>query len=158
MLQQSGTYIKSSLDILRKHGCPPDKVLPLDSPGSMLPDNDFNKIAARYKIKAYRAVSPNGTGFDYEGYRWWLANRGPIVTRLDVDHAFMMARHNTGVLKEYGTRHRYGGHAILIIGYSQDENFLVMNSWGTRWGNAGVLWVSRKYAKAAFTESYGLET
>lgn len=158
MLQQSGTYIKSSLDILRKHGCPPDKILPFDSPGSMLSDSEFNKTADRYKIKAYRATSPYGEGFGYEGFKWWLSNRGPIVARLNVDHQFMTARRNSPILETYKKAHPYGGHAVLIVGYDKNDNFLVMNSWGYQWGNdKGCQWVSRDYARAAFTESYGIE-
>ena len=35
-----------------------------------------------------------------------------------------------------------GGHALLICGYADSINaFLVLNSWGTKWGNQGYIWI-----------------
>ena len=156
MLNTAGTYIKTALDVARKHGCPTDREVPMDSEGSMTPESVFNKLCENYKIKSYYAVSPWGKGYNMEGYKWWLANKGPIVTRFLVDEQFMLANRRTGVLQASNNQHPYGGHAVAVIGYDKDGNFLVKNSWGTGWGNGGYVWVSKDYAKQNFTESYGI--
>ncbi len=44
-----------------------------------------------------------------------------------------------------------GGHAVLAVGYGQDEygarHVLIRNSWGERWGVAGHAWLSEGYLK-----------
>lgn len=37
-----------------------------------------------------------------------------------------------------------GGHAVLIVGYDQN-NFLIRNSWGDRWGLHGYSWMPYGY-------------
>ena len=49
-----------------------------------------------------------------------------------------------------------GGHAVAIVGYTP-TTFIIRNSWGTtEWGDKGYAYASNAYAKAAFTESYGI--
>ena len=44
---------------------------------------------------------------------------------------------------------------IALVGYTPDR-FIVRNSWGPDWGDKGFVYASLAYAKAAFTESYGV--
>ena len=154
-LDAGGTYIKTCLDVARKYGSVTNRVLPMNGLGVSMPEGQFNALAAQRKIKSYHACSPYGEGFNMQGFKYWLANHGPIVARLEVDKAFMFANRRTGVIDHYGGG-MYGGHAVVIAGYDEAGNFLVKNSWGRRWGNRGFIWVSEKYAKAAFNESYGV--
>lgn len=155
MLQASGTYIKTSVDILRKHGCPTDRDLPMNSPGSMLPPKQFLKRCEKFQIKEYRAVTPYETGFHLEGMRTWISKHGPVVTRLDVDRDFMKANRKTKMLELGSEGHAYGGHAVVVVGY-KPEGLLLLNSWGKKWGNNGLIWVSNDWAKFKLTESYGI--
>lgn len=41
------------------------------------------------------------------------------------------------------TGQNIGGHAYLLVGFSQDRNaFRIMNSWGRGWGQTGRAWIS----------------
>jgi C1A family cysteine protease len=153
-LNGAGTYLDSALNVLRKRGTVLESVLPMDSQGTLMNEQEFYVLASQFKIKSSFAVSPWGEGHGFEGYKYWLANHGPIQAAIQVDRGFMFANRNTGVLKNYGGG-LYGGHAICIAGYRPGE-FLVKNSWGTKWGDRGFLWVSEDYAKQAFYESYGI--
>ncbi|MBK6943879.1 MAG: hypothetical protein IPH21_04210 [Flavobacteriales bacterium] len=85
------------------------------------------------------------------------ANKGPILTRLNCDNAFMDAKETRGKLARYRASDNLGGHAVSIVGYTPDH-FIVRNSWGTTlWGDKGFAYASKSYAEAAFTESYGVE-
>lgn len=65
---------------------------------------------------------------------------GPLVTTFDVYNDFFSYR---GGIYEYATGSLAGGHAVLLVGYVDDANvngggyFVVKNSWGTGWGEAG---------------------
>lgn len=49
-----------------------------------------------------------------------------------------------------------GGHAVLAVGYGHDQNrlyVLVRNSWGSKWGLNGYVWVSEAYLEAQLCET-----
>jgi hypothetical protein len=54
----------------------------------------------------------------------------------------------------------FGGHAQCVVGYDDKKYggaFLIMNSWGPRWGNRGFAWVRYPDFKYFVREAYGLE-
>ena len=158
MLEWGGTYIKTALDVLRKHGTVPDRVYPMHRESRVtMQEGPFNALASKLKIKAYFAVRPEGKeGPAFGTYQEWLAQQGPIVTRLTTDSSFRNARRRTAHLRHYDKGSAHGGHAVVVCGYDGDGNYLVKNSWGSRWGDRGYVWVSPEYAREAFTESYGI--
>ena len=68
---------------------------------------------------------------------------GPLVTTMDVYADFFSY---AGGVYSYTTGAYQGGHAVLIVGYSDAENcFIVKNSWGKDWGESG-------YFKIAYSQ------
>lgn len=45
------------------------------------------------------------------------------------------------------------GHAVLIVGYEEDQTLIFRNSWGSRWGDQGY-----GYLPYAYLERFGAET
>src|SRR6185369_4893812 len=77
-----------------------------------------------------------------------LAAGNPIVIGFAVYESFesdQVAR--TGVVPMPKKREQMlGGHAVLIVGYtSSTRRFLVRNSWGTEWGQAGYFTIPFGY-------------
>jgi hypothetical protein len=151
-IEAEGTSLKSALDIARKFGAVRDAVLPFRS-GRLYPGqaNTFYAVASQLKILAYFNLGSNQTS-----WRIWLATRGPILTRLNVDDTWYASTDNAGNLDEYLPDTGRGGHAVAIVGY-RPGRFIVRNSWGTRWGDGGFAYASLGYAQEAFTEAYGVE-
>ena len=151
-IENEGTSLKAALDIARKFGAVHDSVLPFG--GDTLFPGDaktFYAIAAQLKILAYVNLGTNLTS-----WRTWLATKGPILTRLDVDDTWQGASAaNKGNLDEYKPDTRQGGHAVALVGYKAGR-FIVRNSWGTGWGDKGYAYPSLAYAQEAFTEAYGV--
>jgi len=151
-IEKAGTTLKAALDIARKFGVVREPVLPFKS-GQLYPDDPetFYAIAARLRIASYFSV-----GMDPADWRDWIANHGPILTRLDVDATWDDAKAADGNLDEYLPGTARGGHAVAIVGYTPDR-FIVRNSWGTAtWGDKGFGYASTAYAQDAFTEAYGV--
>jgi hypothetical protein len=150
-IETEGTSLKSALDVARKFGAVRDSVLPFGS-GALYPGDSktFYATAAQLKISAYFNVGTNLTN-----WRTWLATKGPILTRLDVDRTWDDATDNGGNMDAYQPNTTRGGHAVAIVGYKKDR-FIVRNSWGTGWGDKGFAYASPGYAQEAYTEAYGV--
>ncbi|HVG17529.1 MAG TPA: C1 family peptidase [Blastocatellia bacterium] len=150
-IEEDGTSLKAALDIARKYGTVLDKVLPFKT-GQLYPNpaNTFYTLASQLKITSYFNLGNN-----LGNWRTWLATKGPILTRLDVDATWDGATQNGGVLDLYQPQTTRGGHAVALVGYNA-TSFIVRNSWGEGWGDKGYAYASWSYAQAAFTEAYGV--
>jgi C1A family cysteine protease len=150
-IESEGTSLKSALDVARKFGAVRDALLPFAS-GALYPGDTktFYATAAELKILSYFNVGQN-----LSNWKTWLATKGPILTRLDVDRTWDDATDNAGNMDEYQPDTTRGGHAVAIVGYKRDR-FIVRNSWGTGWGDKGFGYASLAYAQHAFTEAYGI--
>lgn len=87
-------------------------------------------------------------------WRYWIANQGPILTRLGVDRTWDRATQTNGSLDTDLPDTVGGGHAVSLVGYTKNY-FIVRNSWGSGWGDKGLAYALNSYAKDAFTEAYG---
>jgi hypothetical protein len=110
----------------------------------------FYALSTQLKIAAYFNL-----GTDPADWRSWLAQNGPILTRLDVDSTWDKATENKGKLTTYKPATARGGHAVAMVGYTS-TGFIIRNSWGTGWGDKGFAYASNAYAKKAFTEAFGV--
>ena len=149
-IEAEGTSLKAALDIARKFGVVRDSVLPFKT-GALFPGEakTFYAVAAQLKVSAYVNLGTNLTA-----WRTWLATKGPILTRLDVDDPWQNVG-SDGNLDDYDPGSQQGGHAVAIVGYKPGR-FIVRNSWGTGWGDKGYAYPSLAYAQEAFTEAYGV--
>jgi C1A family cysteine protease len=154
-IEIAGTSLKSALDVSRKYGAVREQVLPFAS-GKLFTGEEeaFYARAAQFKISSYFNLSLRRPA-DMEEWRRWIATKGPILTRLNVDRTWHDADSNAGNLDAYTPETAGGGHAIALVGYTPDR-FIVRNSWGTSWGDRGFGYASLAYAQDAFTEAYGV--
>ena len=150
-IESDGTSLKAALDIARKLGIVLDLVLPFGS-GKLYggSESTFYALAAQRRIASYFNLGTN-----LVDWRRWIANNGPILTRLEVDKTWDRATATQGKLDTYHPESTRGGHAVALVGYTA-EGFIVRNSWGVGWGDRGFAYASDAYASAAFTESYGV--
>jgi hypothetical protein len=149
-IEVDGTSLKAALDVARKFGVVTSDVLPF---GGLLYQDEpevFYALAARLKIASYINV-----GRTPQRWREWIATRGPVLTRLEVDDEWDRAGAGDGRLDVYRPPPEPAGHAVALVGYTRDR-FIVRNSWGRSWGDGGFAYASLAYAQAAFTEAYGV--
>ena len=111
------------MEISRTYGTVLESVLPFDT-GKLFSgeDGDFYAIAAQLKITSYFNL-----GTDLEHWRNWMALKGPVLMRLDVDSTWDNAKQRKGKLDQYKPETRRGGYAVALVGYTPDA-FIVRNS------------------------------
>lgn len=154
MIEGVGTSLKAAMDICRKYGVVPDKLLPFHVNTKMYAgdENKFFAQAAQRKASSYYNL-----GLDLPKWRSWLASHGPLLVGLDVDDTWMNATPGKSNLDKYDASSASGGHAVCVVGYTKDKRFIIRNSWGKQWGDKGFVYASEAYIKAGFfNESYGV--
>jgi C1A family cysteine protease len=152
-IEAAGTSLKAALDVARKYGGVREQVLPFSGRLFSGEERAFYARAAQFKISSYFNLTLRRSS-DIDEWRRWIATKGPILTRLNVDRTWDDAGDNAGNLDTYRRETARGGHAVALVGYTPDR-FIVRNSWGTGWGDGGFAYASLAYAQDAFTEAYG---
>jgi hypothetical protein len=148
-LDSCGTQTKVALRVAQRYGCVLDSILPMKGQRCTLGQGSFYAMAARLRITGYHNL-----GRDLNDWRLWLAQSGPILTRLNVDAHWNHVAAD-GKLDAYDATQVSGGHAVCLVGYTP-EHFIVRNSWGESWGDHGFAYASNSYVQQAFTEAYGV--
>jgi hypothetical protein len=153
-IEAAGTSLKAALDVARKHGVALMNDLPFHISTKMYTgsENAFYAGCSTRKIAAYFNLGKN-----LANWKTWLATQGPILAALNVDASWDNATATGGRVDTFQPSTVRGGHAICIVGYRTDGRFIVRNSWGTSWGDAGFGYLKPSYVTAAFfNESYGV--
>lgn len=75
-----------------------------------------------------------------------IAAGNPVVAGWQVDESFMSPRGARDVVSMDGPK--VGGHAMTVVGYDGDW-FEVVNSWGSRWRDAGTCRFSSRLMEKA---------
>lgn len=156
-IEKSGTRILSALEVVYRNGIVLEKMLPFHGGLYEGRVDDFYDEAAKFKLVRRIDLKTKKYQINDRMRTYLLSGRGPVVTRLVVDEQFKDANPNTAHFTEYGTPIKNGGHAIALVGYTSDKEYIIRNSWGTKWGDKGFAYASEEYAQAAFTEAYGAE-
>jgi Papain family cysteine protease/Domain of unknown function (DUF4384) len=158
-----GTYIDSGLRLLKNLGSIKNKDLGYEC--SPFIDNlNFSK-ASKFKIKEYKRLTENSINPDrkkmIETIKKSLSEKRPVIVSFDVYSSFQnLDFQKSTVFKELwdGKRDKLlGKHALTVIGYSDEKHggaFEVLNSWGTKWGAEGFLWIKYEDFAVIATEAY----
>lgn len=142
--QDDGAQIRDGIKSLNKLGvCAESDWAYNTAAVTKKPNKKAYSDALQNVITAYQAVNQN----DYD-VKAVLAKNFPVVFGIDVYSSFMsdaVAKNGIVPMPSH-TDSLEGGHAVLIVGYDDDtKNFIVRNSWGTGWGDAGYFYLPYEY-------------
>jgi C1A family cysteine protease len=142
--RDSGALIRNGFKTIVRHGVCDENLWRYDiSKFKVQPPDICYQAALQHRAIEYQRISPG-----LSQMKACLAEVFPIVGGFIMYQSFEskeVAR--TGILDlPKSNEQRLGGHAVLIIGYdSETERFIVMNSWGTTWGQAGYFTIPFAY-------------
>lgn len=149
MMQQStdrdsGTSIRDCLKSINKYGLCPESLWPYD------PANLFNKPPA---VCYEKAVCQNSLTFhrivqNHDQIKSTLSNGQPIIFGMSIFPSFLKKEvSETGIVPMPDPDEAIlGGHSALLVGYDDDEScWIVLTSWGDKFGDKGFLYLPYDY-------------
>jgi len=139
----SGGYIDAASNYIKSTGLPPEQDFAYTAS-----DSACANALAGWQTDAKRTVTwsyVNTSPANLTAIKTALSTYGPVATTMDVYSDFY---YYTGGIYQYTSGSLQGGHAVLIVGYTDDPTvsgggyFKVKNSWGTGWGQAGYFLIA----------------
>lgn len=138
-----------SAGFLKSSGLPLEAAYPYTAA-----DGDCKTAAPGWQAGAYKIGTYGSVAQKVETMKAALAKYGPLPTAMMVYEDFM--HYKEGVYS-YATGKKLGGHAVLLVGYSDEgQYFIVKNSWDLGWGERGFFRVA--YSEVTGKSSFGLST
>ena len=146
-LEDTGSNIRFAIGETTKRGAATESIWPFEiSRVNQKPSDEAYADALTRKTKRYESLGRSQPGVYpkrfVEEAKVALAAGYPIIFGMDITNNFfgissLDPKAYTDIARR-GSLEYAGGHAMLIVGYD-DENqcFLIENSWGPGWGDAG---------------------
>lgn len=150
-----GSSFEPALDVLQRRGITTLQNAPYSSIRcDEAPPQSWTNDAANYKILNYRTIYD--TDLTVENLKSHLAQKQVVAFGARLGDNFMSWT-GDGVISsdtylQPGMQHAY--HAMALVGYDDNKGpngaFLVFNSWSTKWGNEGCIWVDYDFFIKSF--------
>ena len=141
-----GSAIQLAMEGLQKFGACAETAWPSD-PRLVLkrPDADAYQNGAPYRVHDMAQVP-----LKLESWKQALAEGKPIVFGIELFGSFNQCTGRGGVVPMPApddlARKKHGGHSLCAVGYSESEKvFIVRNSWGAAFGDAGYCYMPFDY-------------
>lgn len=154
-----GSSITDALDILKNKGAVLFSTLPFQCGVNV---SRFDAEAAAYKIENYATLfdpAEIAIKLKVDKIKEALAEtENPILIGMRLPRSFFSATDVWQAAPSESPEETIGGHAMAIVGYDDNKYggaFLIINSWGTRWGNGGYIWA--KYDDLARFTKYAAQ-
>jgi C1A family cysteine protease len=153
---EQGGAIGSASRYIQSTGLPLESYFPYTATTNVCSNAQPDWPIAINRIGSWSWINPGTVPANLNAIKSSLATYGPLVTSMDVYYDFFSYR--SGVY-EYATGAYQGGHAVLIVGYTDDVSradggyFTVKNSWGTGWGSGGFFTIG--YSQLSSLVNFG---
>lgn len=145
----SGGYVTRASDFVRDVGLPLETCFKYTASNNSCDNACTNWRSDTEQISAWNRVSVTTTRVD--AMKNALYAYGPIIANMRVYGDFYS--YKTGVYS-YTSGYYVGGHSVLVVGYDDlNQAFIVKNSWGAGWGEAGFFRIA--YSETTGTSNFG---
>lgn len=148
----SGTYLRTCAVALRKFGTPDERFWQWGQSGLRVNKRpSWNAMRHAHARRGGKYVRIYETGEERtRAMRQAIMAGHPVAFGTPVSDDFLSASGSSYVLKPT-VQSLAGNHAMLAIGWQTDSRgevwFRVLNSWGSRWRDGGMCWMSADYMR-----------
>ncbi len=148
-----GGRIDYASDYIQNIGLPLETCYPYTGGNGSCGSACSSYQTSTYQIAGWAYVTTD-TAVTVSAIRDALVSYGPLVTTMEVYEDFYSY---SGGVYSYATGADEGGHAVLIVGYSDaGQYFIVKNSWGAGWGESGYFRIA--YSQISSVVEFGYWT
>jgi C1A family cysteine protease len=142
--EDSGSEVRTGIKTVAKQGFCPEALWPYDiTQFTKKPSPDCYTTALKHRAIKYMRVDQ-----DLEHLKACLDEGYPVAFGFNVFTSFESAKvAKTGMvpMPKKGEKN-IGGHAVALVGYDEEKQcFIVRNSWGADWGDAGYCYMPYAY-------------
>uniref|UniRef100_A0A6C0ECM7 Peptidase C1A papain C-terminal domain-containing protein n=1 Tax=viral metagenome TaxID=1070528 RepID=A0A6C0ECM7_9ZZZZ len=143
--EDAGAELRTGINVMTRYGVCPETMWPYNiNQFTVRPRNTCYNSGVLHKVTTSKRV-----GQTLSQLKQCLANGFPFVIGIAVFDSFESdAVSRTGIvpMPNTSTESLLGGHALLCVGYNDATGrFIVRNSWGTSWGDAGYCHIPYAY-------------
>ncbi|MDU2065223.1 MAG: C1 family peptidase [Sporomusaceae bacterium] len=147
--EDSGAQIRDGMKVLQKIGVCPEANWPYNiHTFTQSPTEQELVAAAPYKIAEYHRIT------SLIQIKASVAEALPVVIGMEVYSSFEgkdVAATGLVPLPKADVEELLGGHAVLVVGYDDsNEQFVVRNSWGVKWGDQGYFYLPYDYYRKGY--------
>lgn len=140
----NGAQIRDGFKTINSQGVAPEALWPYNiSKFAKKPTAKVYKEGLKHKAISYQKLTQ-----DLPTLKGCLASGSPFVFGFSVYDSFESQEvANTGIVPMPSKNEKLlGGHAVTAVGYDDvSQRFIVMNSWGTSWGQNGYFTIPYTY-------------
>jgi len=161
-----GSYIEKAMEFMTQSGSIPYNQFPYDDQDcARQPDQQQLEEARQYRMRGFNRLTPGdrNNAIDLHAIKENISQGAPVVIGMQVGGSYMqpmMGKDLWEPTEEDRSMIGFGGHAQCVVGYDDRKYggaFLIMNSWGSQWGNNGFAWVRYPDFRYFVREAYGIE-
>jgi C1A family cysteine protease len=142
--EDTGASIRDGIKSINVNGVCTEQLWPYDiTKFATCPTDDCYKDAETHKSVEYKRVEQN-----LDQLKQCILSGFPFVFGFEVYESFMTdAVAKTGQMPiPQPTEQLKGGHAVMAVGFDDiNKQFIVQNSWGTKWGDKGYFYMPYEY-------------
>ena len=151
-----GSYITEAINILTAEGCATFATMPYNQDDYLTqPSQAAIAEATNYKCVIWRKVN----FLDRSEIKGFLYSGAPLVISIQAGTNLYNANiKNTNYIYRSLGDSSLGGHAVTLVGYSDDRSaFKFINSWGADWGDGGYAWIDYSFFPNVCREAYWVQ-
>ena len=152
VMEDAGAYIRDGMKAVKRFGICSEKLWPYDiTKFNVRPTDECYADALARTITAYQSLTT------LDEVRQAVNDNKPVVIGITVYDSFNNVSRYNPVMQtpSEDEKDSGGGHAMTIVGYDMPKKqFLVKNSFGTKWGDRGYGWLPFDYAEAEGFEKW----
>jgi len=140
-----GMYIRQALNCLNNNGICYLKTLNYSGPYKDVYNKYISvKTKADTEAKPFRISSFYGI-YNDDQIKQAIVSTGCAIASYNLFDNWYNVSTNGKMDSNYGTNH--GGHCVLIVGWTESREWIILNSWGETWGDKGLAYVPMSVPK-----------